>query len=261
MYDKNKIETKRYTLSDIKINSIINGWLIDSEIFRENNIAYVYAYCRSCHNRRKMRVWDIAIGKSTRCSHCNESAKKFENKYEIINDKIFKLLIINKDTKEKYAFIIDLKFINEIKQYYWSVIKTDSNIYARASSAYKNKNLDRLHRYICELEYGADKLEGKVIDHKNKNTFDNKLSNLNIVTELENAQNASIRKDNTSGIRGVHFNKHNNKWIARIQFNKKRITLGSFNTLEEAKNARENAEKIYYKYNQKIKEECNEIQN
>ena len=81
------------------------------------------------------------------------------------------------------------------------------------------------------------------------------IKNFNLVTPLENAQNSSLRKDNTSGVKGVHFNKRTNKWIARIQFNKKRISLGSFDTLEEAVEARRKAEKEYHKYNESIKGE------
>lgn len=52
------------------------------------------------------------------------------------------------------------------------------------------------------------------------------------------SSNQRIRKDNTSGYRGVHFSKIHNCWLARIQVNKKRIAIGQFKNPEEAHNAR-----------------------
>lgn len=52
------------------------------------------------------------------------------------------------------------------------------------------------------------------------------------------SSNQRIRKDNSSGYRGVNFSKIHNCWVARIQFDKKRINIGCFRTPEEAHNAR-----------------------
>ena len=46
-------------------------------------------------------------------------------------------------------------------------------------------------------------------------------------------RNKRIRKDNTSGYKGVHFDKKLGKYIAKIYINKKRIHLGYFTTPEE----------------------------
>ena len=55
------------------------------------------------------------------------------------------------------------------------------------------------------------------------------------------------RKDNTSGIKGVKWNKKDKKWIAYIGVNHKLIHLGSFNTKKEALVARLEAEEKYHK--------------
>lgn len=52
---------------------------------------------------------------------------------------------------------------------------------------------------------------------------------------------------NTSGVRGVSYNSSLKKWQASIGFQGKRITLGRFNTKEEAVKARKDAEEKYYK--------------
>ena len=50
----------------------------------------------------------------------------------------------------------------------------------------------------------------------------------------------AIQKNNTSGYKGVDFNR--GKWRARIYYNNKAILLGSFSTKEEAIAARKAAE-------------------
>lgn len=58
---------------------------------------------------------------------------------------------------------------------------------------------------------------------------------------------AKKRKDNTSGIRGVSWNKRRNKWDVRMQFQKKPIYLGMYDNLEDAAQARKEAEEKYFK--------------
>jgi len=76
------------------------------------------------------------------------------------------------------------------------------------------------------------------IDHCDNNRLNNDICNLRWVTAKENNQNRSISKRNTSGIKGVHFHKPSNKWQARIYIDGIRISLGCFETLEEASQAR-----------------------
>lgn len=52
------------------------------------------------------------------------------------------------------------------------------------------------------------------------------------------SSNQRIRKDNTSGYRGVNFSKIHNCWIARVQVNRKRSTIGRFKNPKEAHEAR-----------------------
>jgi len=59
-------------------------------------------------------------------------------------------------------------------------------------------------------------------------------SNCRFVAKAESNVNQRIRKDNTSGYRGVHYRKKYNNWIARIQVNGKRIELCWEKTAKEA---------------------------
>lgn len=58
---------------------------------------------------------------------------------------------------------------------------------------------------------------------------------------------AKKSSSNTSGHKGVSQNKNTKKWEAYIHFKKKKIYLGSFETLEEALQARKKAEDKYFK--------------
>lgn len=70
------------------------------------------------------------------------------------------------------------------------------------------------------------------IDHVNRNRGDNRLANLRPVTNSENQQNTVAR--NRHGLKGVHWNKSQEKWTAKIGLRNRRIYLGVFATKEEA---------------------------
>jgi hypothetical protein len=63
-------------------------------------------------------------------------------------------------------------------------------------------------------------------------------------TTLEMIKSKKIPKSNTSGCRGVYLIR--GKYIAKIVFQRKQYQLGSFSTLEEAADARKEAEKIIF---------------
>ena len=73
------------------------------------------------------------------------------------------------------------------------------------------------------------------IDHIDENKQNNNPSNLRLATEGQNHMNVKLRKDNTSGIKGVRLYPHMKKeaWTGQITANKKKIKA-YFNTKEEA---------------------------
>lgn len=80
------------------------------------------------------------------------------------------------------------------------------------------------------------------IDHINGVGTDNRVENLRLATSQENNRNRRIAKNNTSGIRGVCWNRFKKKWKAYIMIDSRLYNLGDFDSLENAKNARESAE-------------------
>ena len=79
------------------------------------------------------------------------------------------------------------------------------------------------------------------IDHINGVRDDNRIENLRDVTRTVNNQNTKRTKNNTSGFTGVYWHKAGNKWVSRINVNKKNVHLGSFSCIGEAIMARKKA--------------------
>jgi len=85
----------------------------------------------------------------------------------------------------------------------------------------------------------------KLVDHIDQNPRNNLLENLRDADKFLNAINTGIPSNNSTGVKGVSLYK-NGKYTAQIQKNKKKIHLGYYKTIEEAKEARINAEKIHW---------------
>lgn len=70
---------------------------------------------------------------------------------------------------------------------------------------------------------------------------------------IEQNYNQRIKKSNKTGITGVWYSERDGKYIAYITKNKKRIFLGSFVDIEDARKVRMEAELEYYGYNKDLK--------
>lgn len=108
-----------------------------------------------------------------------------------------------------------------------------------------NKKLYLAHR-LAWLYCTGENPKG-VIDHKNGNPRDNRISNLRDVSQLINSQNTlKPHKNNSSGIIGITLTK--GKWNARIRVSNRRLHLGCFEKKEDAKQAYLEAKKKYHSY-------------
>ncbi|WP_371017401.1 HNH endonuclease [Pseudalkalibacillus sp. JSM 102089] len=72
------------------------------------------------------------------------------------------------------------------------------------------------------------------VDHKNGNGLDNRSTNLREATNSDNQKNSKIRKDNSSGYKGSSFVKATGKWYAQARINKKKTSLGFWDSDIEA---------------------------
>lgn len=97
-----------------------------------------------------------------------------------------------------------------------------------------------MHREII------DEKENEHVDHINGNKKDNRKSNLRIATSSQNSRNIGLRKNNTTGYKGVIYEKKRDKWRAEIKKDYKSIFLGYFDTKEDAAKAYNEASMKYH---------------
>jgi hypothetical protein len=82
---------------------------------------------------------------------------------------------------------------------------------------------------------------GKGNDHRNKNTLDNRRSNLRKCTSSQNGANRGKNRNNSTGYKGVFKATEGSTFMARITVNRKPIYLGSFRDKESAARAYDTA--------------------
>lgn len=88
------------------------------------------------------------------------------------------------------------------------------------------------HRLAWLLTHGV--WPENQIDHINGRRDDNRLCNLRLATRSENNRNAKRRSDNTSGVKGVSFDKARDRWRAQIRVSGRNRHMGYHKTPEEA---------------------------
>jgi hypothetical protein len=87
-----------------------------------------------------------------------------------------------------------------------------------------------LHREVLQLERD----DPRVVDHINGDRLDNRRANLRIVTRRQNMENMKLSRANTSGYRGVSYDKEMGLWAAQIGLNGRRKHLGYYHSPETA---------------------------
>lgn len=108
--------------------------------------------------------------------------------------------------------------------------------------------LKRVHRLVA-IAFIPNPDNKPIVDHIDNNPLNNNLSNLRWASNSENNFNQKLSKNNTSGFKGVRWNKRNQRWIAIIKHNRKTIHLGSFVNKEDAIIARaKKAQELFGEY-------------
>jgi hypothetical protein len=118
----------------------------------------------------------------------------------------------------------------------------------RFAALSKQGNIKRFYVHqlvaICFLGHKPNGYK-LVIDHINDNPSDNRVENLQIVTQRFNARKNQLSYAYSSQYKGVYWKKSRKKWVAQIQINAKRQHLGAFDCELKARQAYLNALKQY----------------
>ncbi|HEX2910376.1 MAG TPA: HNH endonuclease [Chloroflexia bacterium] len=128
-----------------------------------------------------------------------------------------KIPLVGERGKGKFALIDDDQF-DKVSNFKWIWNGRYVATFIKVNGVQKTL---LLHRYI----FGE--VDGE-IDHKDHNALNNTRENLRVCTRSQNLMNRKIGKNNSSGYKGVYFDKWKNKWRAYIYLNKKQIILGWF---------------------------------
>lgn len=136
------------------------------------------------------------------------------------------------------TFCVNRSDFELIAPYRWHV---DANQYVLAKI---DGTEIKQHRLILGIQSDSPSIE---VDHINHDTCDNRRSNLRIVNRSQNCINERTPLTNTSGRKGVYWSKPAQKWCAQINIDKRRIYLGSFESFNDACQARAEAEVKYHK--------------
>lgn len=99
------------------------------------------------------------------------------------------------------------------------------------------------HRLAYLITY---KVLPKSLDHIDRDKTNNKISNLRECTQSENMINRGLNKNNTSGYKGVTWDKSRGMWSATIKYNYKIINLGRFNCKHQAARVYNTASRMYH---------------
>ncbi len=117
--------------------------------------------------------------------------------------------------------------------------KVAGTVTGRADSKYVHIGIDGVyygaHRIIWKMMTGEEPPD--FIDHRDGDRLNNRWVNFRPADNGTNLQNAKLRKDNKSGIKGVFWESSRKKWVAVITVNGTSRRLGRFASIAAAKQA------------------------
>lgn len=190
-----------------------------------NNKSHCKGYCER-HYRQMLRYGKIIIS--------GNRSNKDPNEF-IIDGEICWVILYNQKGIEVARAKFDTKYYEDLKDYKWFL---DKDGYAKTTLFGEDDLLHQgfLHQAIFQLS-GRILQSEEEIDHKDRDKLNNFDDNLRVCTHAQNAQNREISIKNTSGWKGVGYDKRRKKLSAKIWVNDKPIPLGLFSTKEDAARA------------------------
>lgn len=185
---------------------------------------YCSSKCVGMHRRNNIEYKEKLKGRKTK-------PRKL-NKY-LIDEEVTK--VITNDGKE---ILIDTEDIEKVNGFTWRVNRNGYAITEYREFTNKTKRI-LMHRLLKNAP------EDVIVDHINRIKLDNRKGNLRYCTASQNAMNIEKYRGKTSETKGVHYDKRDKLWIAKITKNKVTKRKG-FKTENEAIKQRIEWEEKYF---------------
>jgi hypothetical protein len=101
---------------------------------------------------------------------------------------------------------------------------------------YREVHIDGVRYYIHRIVFAMqnNRWPSGPVDHESTNKLENSPSNLRDATNRQNMCNKGLISTNKTGVKGVSWCKERNKFQVHIMVNKRSISLGRFDSLDDA---------------------------
>jgi hypothetical protein len=121
----------------------------------------------------------------------------------------------------KMVALVDNKWYPYLNKFTWQA-RYDRSTGKYYAARQIHNNFIYMHREILNAP------DGLHVDHINGDTLNNQGENLRLATSAENAWNRDKYKNNTTGYKGVTYDKERDKYRAQITAHGKAINLGRY---------------------------------
>ena len=140
-------------------------------------------------------------------------------------------------------------------RFFWLVARSNIQAGMEAGTVLKDHNCTYMRLCIDGHRYSAHHLvwlyangewPSSHIDHIDVNGLNNRIDNLRLATTAENTRNSRLSRRNTSGFKGVTYDRWRCRWKSAIKVIGKSRHLGYFDTPEAAHAAYRAAAKNHF---------------
>lgn len=180
--------------------SIGNWTVLEAATHGANEHTKMLCRC-DCGTIRAVDAYSLKHGLTVSCGKCKR----------IVSEGKYKRCIM----KNGASFLFDPDDEPLIKAHSWSLSRDHIRTTVDGKTVY-------LHQLLIGLPSNRE------IDHINGDKLDNRRINLRPATHAQNNQNKGLRRDSTTGYKGVCFDKRSGKYIAYINADGERTYLGYF---------------------------------
>lgn len=136
-----------------------------------------------------------------------------------------KYIQLNKGLKT----MVDDEDFEALSRYKWFAQWNGTDYRAKRMSRHNGRRIQiQMYNQIMKPAKGFE------VDHINRDTLDNRKSNLRIVTRSQNQKNKGIQKNNKTGMTGVYWVEKTKRWLVRMKIEGKNTYFGSFVDKQDA---------------------------